>query len=365
MMHARKFSTASTANAFATLLLAVACTISNIAPYAFAQTTVPALSSAPTTPAPSAQTAKQTQDTRDVKLLEINSAARVGFVEGDVSIIGTNNQKRAAKVGDTVFEGDNLVTGKDGELHMDMEDGGYIAVRPNTKMRIVKYQAKGDDNDTSVISLLQGSFRAVSGWIGKFNQQKYVVRTPNATIGLRGTDHEPLVIPKGATNAEGEPGTYDKVNVGGSTIKTAQGKADVNPSQAGFVGHDAKAPRVLAETPKFFRAARNEKLIEGKHAAIQQRIMERRETRRQEMKVRAENAAVLNQQRRQEALKVKEVKEKERADRKAALQQQREQNKQANAEKKAANDAAKAKKATEPHAATPKAEKSPRAPHHP
>jgi hypothetical protein len=145
-----KFSTASTANAFATLLLAVACTIANIAPYAFAQTTapaVPAVPSAPTAPAPSAQTPKQTQDTRDtrdVKLLEINSAARVGFVEGDVSIIGTNNQKRAAKVGDTVFEGDNLVTGKDGELHMDMEDGGYIAVRPNTKMRIVKYQAKGD-----------------------------------------------------------------------------------------------------------------------------------------------------------------------------------------------------------------------------
>lgn len=268
----------------------------------------PPAKAAPKSPQSAPQNAPQ-----EIKLLEINSAARVVFVEGDVAIIGTNKQRRAAKVGDTIFEGDSLATGKDGELHMEMEDGGYIAVRPNTKMQIVNYQAKGDDNDNSVLMLMQGSFRAVSGWIGKFNQQKYVVRTPNATIGLRGTDHEPLVIPKGAAAAEGEPGTYDKVNVGGSTIKTAKGKADINSSQTGFVGLDAKAPRILATTPKFFRAARNEKLIEGKYAAIQQRIMERREARRQEIKVRLENAAALIKQRRQEAAAANE---KARAERK-------------------------------------------------
>jgi hypothetical protein len=302
-MRARQFSTS---HSFVTLLFAAACMTSSNASYVFAQTTPPT-KAAPTEQAPK-QAPKQTQNNREVKLLEINSAARVVFVEGDVSIIGSNNKKRAAKVGDTLFEADNVVTGKDGELHMDMEDSGYIAVRPNTKMYILNYRAMGDTDDTSVIWLLQGSFRAVSGWIGKFNPQKYVVRTPNANIELRGTDHEPFVIPKGVANAEGASGTYDKVNIGGSTIKTAKGKADVNPSQAGFVGYDAKAPRVLAEIPKFFRPARNEKLIEGKHAAIQQRIMERREARRQEVKVRTENAAILNQQRRQEALKAKETK---------------------------------------------------------
>jgi FecR protein len=295
---------------FATLLLSLACAMSGIAHYAFAQTNTPTKSATNEQPAKQAQ---NNRDTREVKLIEINSAARVVFIEGDVSIIGTNNQKRPAKLGDTVFEGDNLVTGKDGELHMDMEDSGYIAVRPNTKMNIVKYQAKGDDGDTSVIGLSQGSFRSVSGWIGKFNQPKYVVRTPNATINIRGTDHESLVILKGTANAEGAAGTYDKVNLGGSTIKTAKGNVNINPSQAGFVGNDAKAPRVMAEVPKFFRATRNEKLIEGKHAAVQQRITERRDARRQEMKIRAENAAALNQQRRQEAAAAKE---KSRAERK-------------------------------------------------
>ncbi len=272
-----------------------------------------------------------TKPPQEIKLVEINSAARVVFVEGTVSIVGSNNQRRAAKVGDTIFEGDSLVTGKDGELHMDMEDGGYIAVRPNTRMRITKYQARGDENDTSVIGLLQGSFRAVSGWIGKFNQPKYVVKTPNATIGLRGTDHEPLVIPKGAVDAEGEAGTYDKVNIGGSTIKTAQGKAEVVPGQAGFVGHDAKAPRILKDTPKFFRVTRNEKLLDGKHGAVQQRILERRDARRAEVKSRIENAGKIAAERKAEFVANQK---KQREERQAKIQEQRQQRLKAREEQK-------------------------------
>ncbi len=295
-----------------------------------AETPVQPTPSAPTAPAtPPATAAAASPATngapKDIKVVEINSAAKVVFVEGEVTILGTNGKRRPAQVGDTIFEGDSLITAANGELHLDMEDGGYMSVRPNTKMRIAKYQAKGDENDTSVIGLLQGSFRAVSGWIGKFNQQKYVIRTPNATIGIRGTDHEPLVIPKGASNAEGEPGTYDKVNIGGSTIRTAQGNADVNPNQSGFVGHDGKAPRALGEVPKFFRATRNEQLIEGKHAAIQQKIMERREQRRAEIKQklgtlqqnRADNKAQRQQQRQQKQAERKAAAEKKQGEIKA------------------------------------------------
>jgi FecR protein len=266
---------------------------------------------------------------KEIKVVEINSAARVVFAEGEVNVIGTNNQRRLAKVGETIFEGDSIVTGKDGELHLDMEDGGYISVRPNTKMRVIKYQAKGNESDTSVLGLLEGSFRAVTGWIGKFNQQKYVIRTPNATIGIRGTDHEPLVIPKGATGAEGEPGTYDKVNIGGSTIRTPQGNANVEPGKSAFVGHDAKPPRVLNDVPKFFRAARNERLVEGKHAAIQERILERREARRNDIKTR------LDADRKRD----NEIREKRQAERKAQMQKKREEKQNA---KQAARQGAKA-----------------------
>ena len=224
----------------------------------------------------------------ETKTLEVNNAAKVALVEGNVVVIApaaanTTAQRRNVKVGDMLVEGESIVTGRDGELHLDMEDGGYMAIRPNTQMRIIKYQAKGNDSDTGVFGLLQGSFRSITGWIGKFNQRKYTVRTPSATIGIRGTDHEPLVIPAGST--EGEPGTYDKVNTGGSVITTSQGRTEVSPNQAGFVAHGGKtAPRILSDVPDFFRATRNERLLDGKHDTVQQRIAERRDVRRAEIK---------------------------------------------------------------------------------
>lgn len=208
-----------------------------------------------------------------------NLAGKVELVEGDVTVYDQAKKSRKVAVGDTVHEGEGIVTGKDGELHLNMEDGGFIAVRPNTKMRIVAYQAQGDDSDKGVFSLLQGTFRSVTGWIGKFNPRSYQVRTPTATIGVRGTDHEPLVIPQGSK--EGEPGSYDKVNVGGSFIQTQHGSVDVKPNQAAFAPlHGRPVPRVLPQVPQFFRATRHETAIAARHDAIHKAIDQRRDERR-------------------------------------------------------------------------------------
>ena len=79
-------------------------------------------------------------------------------------------------------EGDLLVTAKDSEVHMTMQDSGYIALRPGTRFRIVKYKADGGDDDKGVFSLLVGGMRSVTGWIGRYNQSAYQVRTPSARV---------------------------------------------------------------------------------------------------------------------------------------------------------------------------------------
>lgn len=217
------------------------------------------------------------------KTVEISRAAKVVLVDGAVAVYSSARQRRALAVDDYVFEGDSIITGNDGELHLDMEDGGYMSVRPNTKMRIAKYRAKGDAGDTAVFRLFEGSLRSVTGWIGQFNRNNYLVRTPNATVGIRGTDHEPLVIVPGS--GVGEPGTYDKVNEGGSYIQTPAGRAEVAPSQAGFVGHDKGAvPRILKEIPSHFRAGRFDQRFLGKHAEVVARIEKRRDSRRTEIR---------------------------------------------------------------------------------
>jgi hypothetical protein len=214
-----------------------------------------------------------------------DAAGKVDLVEGDVRIYDTTKKPRIIKVGDGIAEGESIVTGGDGELHMKMADGGYIAVRPNTKMRIAAFRAQGDDNDKGVFGLLVGSFRSITGWIGKYNSRNYRINTPTATIGVRGTDHEPMVIPEGSQ--EGEAGTYDKVNIGGSFIQTTHGRVDVGERQAAFAPHAGTvAPRVLGSIPRFFQATRNEHLLEPRHEAIQRSLDKGRDERRRAMEQR-------------------------------------------------------------------------------
>ena len=278
------------------------------------------------------------------KTVEVNQAAKVVLAEGDVAAYSAAKKKRTLMVGDYLVEGDSIVTGKDGELHLDMEDGGYLSVRPNTKMRIVKYQAKGEATDGGVFGLLEGSFRSVTGWIGKYSRDKYTVRTPTATIGIRGTDHEPFVIPKGSR--DGDPGTYDKVNEGGSYIQTQAGRAEIAANQSGFVSHDKAAkPRVLKEIPRHFRAGRNERLFAGKHAEVQARIDKRREDRRNDIRQKLQHAksnAAAARSERQQALKDKRENAQKQRD---AAKKAREENKKDKKDKNDKADAAKAEKA--------------------
>jgi hypothetical protein len=234
-------------------------------------------------------------------------AGTVELVEGQVTVFDKAKQARKVAVGDAVHEGEGIVTGGDGELHLDMADGGFIAVRPNTRMGITAYRAQGDEGDKGLFSLLEGTFRSVTGWIGKYNPRSYQVRTPTATIGVRGTDHEPLVIPQGSR--EGEPGTYDKVNVGGTTLSTAHGRIDVSPNRAGFAPWKGRpVPRLLPQVPAFFkaRATRNEAAIAARHAKVQKLIEKRRDERRallKEKKAQLDKRKTGRQQARQERRK--------------------------------------------------------------
>ncbi len=221
-----------------------------------------------------------------VEVKPVNQAGKVELVEGDVFLFDIDKKQRTVKPGDSLNEGDTIVTGKNGELHLKMRDDGFIAVRPNTDMQIVTYRAQGDDQDKGILSLAKGSFRSVTGWIGKFNAAAYQVKTPTATIGVRGTDHEPLVIP--ADSTDGEPGTYDKVNVGASYIETQQGKVDVPAGRAGFSPVLTKAekmapPRLLPEIPQVFKPTHNEKTIDPRHDAIQKIVEKDRDDRHKQV----------------------------------------------------------------------------------
>ena len=208
-----------------------------------------------------------------------NQAGVIVVTSGDARVTPKGGTPRPIKAGDVVSEGDLIVSPKDGEVHVKMQDSGFLAIRPGTRVEIVTYVADGGDSDKAILNLIAGGIRSITGWIGKYNARGYQLKTTTATIGVRGTDHETRVIPEGSS--EGEAGTYDRVYVGETVMETAAGQTTVTANRAGFQPARARGrARLLASIPAFYRPGPNEAEIAKQHAQIQGQIAARREERR-------------------------------------------------------------------------------------
>ena len=93
--------------------------------------------------------------------------------------------------------------------------------------------------------MFKGGFRAITGTIGKKNKVNYHITTPASTIGIRGTDHETFVVTPDSPLAAGTPiGTYNKVNLGETSMTTEKGTIFVLPNQMGFAGAADQMPQL-------------------------------------------------------------------------------------------------------------------------
>ncbi len=194
-------------------------------------------------------------------LVSLQAEAAAGhfqFVSGEVKVTSAAGKDRLARKGDEISQGETITSSAGATAQVRMQDEGLIIIRPETKLRITTFQfnGKADGTETSLISLVKGGFRAITGMIGRVHKEKYKIETPTATIGIRGTDHEPMFIPNpvAGQRAIGEPGTYDKVNSGAAVLSTARGTVLINPNQAGFVANIANSvPKVLVTVPAFYQ----------------------------------------------------------------------------------------------------------------
>jgi hypothetical protein len=164
--------------------------------------------------------------------------ARYGVVwriSGEVSAVSAASTTRALRTDAVVFVGDRIVTPAGAELVILTDDAGMIAVRANTEFLAQDFEARGQKVDRMALRLLRGSLRVITGWVGLVNRDGYRLSTPVATIGIRGTDHETVVLtPEQALAMEYEPGAYDKVNRGGTVLTTQAGQVEIAAGRVGF-----------------------------------------------------------------------------------------------------------------------------------
>lgn len=221
-----------------------------------------------------------------IALLSIQEAALAAvaghaqFVQGTVQVTTAGGLTRTLQKGEALNEGDTLTSARESSAQIRMQDGGFIAVRPETRMKFdqFRFSGKEDGEERGFFSLFKGGFRAVTGLIGRLNKQNYKITTPAATIGIRGTDHEAFVVTPDSPLAQVAPaGAYSKVNVGETTLTTDKGTINVLPNQMGFAGGMNQLPQLqplntniftVAAAPK--EEARLEKKEEKKEAKQEQ-----------------------------------------------------------------------------------------------
>jgi len=183
------------------------------------------------------------------------AAGHAQFVSGEVRIVDPAGRGYLMQKGDPIHEGDTIDAAKDASAQIKMQDGGLIAVRPNTTLKIdsFKFKGKEDGTENSFFSLFKGGFRALTGLIGRVNKQNYRVATPVATIGIRGTDHESFFAP---ADLPGVPaGAYNKVNTGETSLTTNAGTIHIKPNQMGYAGGMNQLPLLQPVNANIFTAA--------------------------------------------------------------------------------------------------------------
>jgi len=174
-------------------------------------------------------------------------------VVGEVRLVGRDGTPRPAERGGEVREGDTIATGPSAIAQIRLADGGFLSIRADTETTLERFAYAGseDKNASMFISLLKGGFRSVTGLIGQLNRPGYRITTPSATIGIRGTDHEPFVVtPATAQALQMAAGTYDRVHSGQTFIQNKQGLTQfANPNQTLFVSDTSAPPRLLPTPP--------------------------------------------------------------------------------------------------------------------
>lgn len=145
-----------------------------------------------------------------------------------------------------IYAGDRLFTGTNGRITLRFTDGMKMTIGPGSLLDISAYLKK-PGREKSWFELMRGSLRTVSGLIGKRNPKAFKLKTPTATIGIRGTDFtvNQRDCADGSCRRAGTSTTEISVASGAVDVSSTGGKLRVNAGQTARVGEQGSRPRIV------------------------------------------------------------------------------------------------------------------------
>ena len=189
---------------------------------------------------------------------DAGGAGAIQQVTGNVTITGADNVTRKAAAKERIRAGDTITTEAKSETLIKMADDSTVALRPNTRFQFTDFKYDKAASDSSLVTLIRGTARMVTGLIGRRSPSNVRVNTTTATIGIRGTDFEVAVIPE--DTADARAGVYNYVRDGATNIKLTQldRNLDVKKNQTAFAPDKLKPGedplQILRDTPIFLQS---------------------------------------------------------------------------------------------------------------
>ena len=117
-----------------------------------------------------------------------DAAGVVKIIQGNVQILRDGKSIPAA-VGTEVMAGDVLRTAADSNAGVMLKDDTRVALGPNSQVALDKFAFNANTHEGGMfVSVLKGTLSMISGLLVKANPRQVLVKTPTATIGIRGTE---------------------------------------------------------------------------------------------------------------------------------------------------------------------------------
>ena len=125
---------------------------------------------------------------------ELIAKTKVGHVAqlgGQASARDINGRVHRLQANSQIFEGDRLETEANSRIYIMMDDGAEVHLKEDSVLKISEYviTAGYDERSSSILDLLRGGLRKLTGSIGGSARANYQVQTGIATIGIRGTEY--------------------------------------------------------------------------------------------------------------------------------------------------------------------------------
>jgi hypothetical protein len=104
------------------------------------------------------------------------------------AFVERNGERLPAALGDHLFQGDTLVTGKDSSMGVIFRDDTLLSMGPGSKVTIAAFAFDPAQDQLDFLTRVRkGTVQFISGRIAKLRPGAMAVETPLSTIEIRGT----------------------------------------------------------------------------------------------------------------------------------------------------------------------------------